>query len=80
MLVVGIPPFIFLIDFDENFFVHPRLDSGIRLVIALKFKTFLVAFIQRILLIILHQKPSDFQRTVFHSLDIKIDLGADLMF
>lgn len=79
MSVIGITSFVFLMDFDKNFFVHPRLDGCLRFVIPFEFEAFSVILIEGNFLIILHEKARYLKGAVLHPLDIEIDFGAQLV-
>jgi len=81
MPIVGVPPFILLVEFDENFFVEPGLSRGVRVsfVIALKKGPLLQILVGRVLLVVLHEQANDLKRLVLHALDVKVHLGANLV-
>lgn len=79
MAVVAVAPFVFLVYPDKNFFIHPRLDRGVGLVVAFEFHELAVVFKQRGLLVVLHDESGDFQGPVLHPLDIEIGFGPDLV-
>ncbi len=82
MAVIAVAAFVFLEDFDKDFFVVPGLggEGGIGFVVALELKKFFIGFARGGLLIVLHDEAGDFLGGVFHSLDVEIDLRADLVF
>jgi hypothetical protein len=79
--IVGVPTLAFLVKFDKNFFVEPGLGgkASVRPIIPLEVGPLSLRFVGWMFLVVLHQKGDDFQRLIFHPLDIKIDFGADLM-
>ena len=82
MPIIGITPFVFLVELDEVFFVEPGLGIhfGVRLVIALKSDPLFLSFVGGVFLVILHEKGHDLKGLVFHPLDVKVYFSANLMF
>ena len=80
MPVVSIPPFMFLVEFNEDLFVVPRLNSDVSCWKSLKLLALFVFLIGWILLEILHENAGDLLGPLLHSLDVKIDFRSDLVF
>lgn len=78
--VVAVAAFVLLVDFEENFLVEPGLDGGVGFVLAFEFQKFLISFIERVFLVVLHDEACDFLGAVFHALDIEIDFSPYLVF
>lgn len=79
MPVIGVAPFVLLIELEEDFFIHPGLDGELGLFEALKLLALFIFPIGGVLLKVLHENPDDFLGPLFHPLDVKVDFGAYLV-
>ncbi len=79
MPIVPISPFRFLEKLDKDLPIHPGLGSEFSLVITLEVKALFVVLIGERLLKILHEKTNDLLGPLLHTLDVKVNLSANLM-
>lgn len=77
--VIGVPPFVFMVEGDKNLFVEPGLGGCSSFFVALEFEVLFLFLIEGGLLVVLHNVSDNFVGAVFHPLDVKVDFGANLV-
>lgn len=82
MAIVYVSAFFALVDFDEYFFIEPGLNghSGVGTVVAIEGDPLLLVFVGGVFLVVLHDEGDDFERLIFHSLNVEVYFCADLVF